>query len=173
MVPASDDRTFSGTLASGNLFRVTSYMVEVTKPTGEPIRQIDANAITGLSRDGDAVSIERTGGELTDLRCLSLDDAGRIEALLRPNLRTQTNMRDFNVVQRVTSVGGIIGLFRSQKNAVEAQVGILNRSGYRVTLIVPESRSILQVLLSILLLIITLGIYSTSPDLLIIGERVS
>lgn len=79
----------------------------------------------------------------------------------------------FNMVRRVTRTGGLIGLFKTQHHNVSDQVNELNRSGYRVTFVVSDSWTFLQWLGALLLLIITIGIYTKSPGLLIIGERIS
>lgn len=74
----------TGRLASGNTFRATPYLVEVTDATGAVLSTIDANDITGVSRAGTAVTLNRASGPVT-LDCASLDDAGRLESILRSN----------------------------------------------------------------------------------------
>jgi len=61
---------------------VTPYLVEVTDSSGGVLTTIDANDITGVSRNGTTVTINRAAGPVV-LDCASLDDAGRLESVLR------------------------------------------------------------------------------------------
>ena len=52
------------------------------------------------------------------------------------------------------------------------QIVELNRAGYRVAFVIPDSWTLVQWIGAILLLICTLGIYGKAKGLLIIGERI-
>lgn len=78
----------SGALSNGNRFRATSYMVEVTSPDGDVLETVDINDMVSVTRSGQTVTIQRRDGSTTELTGASLDDAGRLEATLRPHLAT-------------------------------------------------------------------------------------
>jgi hypothetical protein len=78
----------------------------------------------------------------------------------------------FNTIRRVNRTGGIIGLFKTQQHNIMDQINELNRTGYRVTFIVSDSWTFFQWLGAFLLLIVTIGIYTKTAGLLIVGERV-
>lgn len=94
----------TGALAEGGRFRATSYMVEVMDPAGAVLETVDANDIKEVQRKGETVTIKRRKGKDVVLRAVSLDDAGRLEGVLRS--------RGGPAPQVVVKKGGIPGFFR-------------------------------------------------------------
>lgn len=78
----------------------------------------------------------------------------------------------YNVIRRVNRAGGLIGLFKTQHHVVNDQVRSLNRDGYRVSFIVSDSWTMMQWLGAMVLLVLTLFLYTKSPGLLVVGERI-
>lgn len=74
---------YVGQLVDGNRFRVTSYLVEITDPAGSVVRQIDVAYIASVTRRGQTVILQLINQEIITLATVSLDDAGRLEAMLR------------------------------------------------------------------------------------------
>jgi len=72
----------TGTLASGNRYRVTPASVEITSPTGELLKHSSVRDMIGVTRDGSQVRIGEFGGELFELETASPDDAAQIHQLL-------------------------------------------------------------------------------------------
>jgi hypothetical protein len=64
--------------------------VEVADQTGAVLVTIDVNDITGIRRSGSSVTINRQHGDPVTLECASLDDAGRLEATVRPHIADAT-----------------------------------------------------------------------------------
>jgi hypothetical protein len=79
----------SVTLASGDQYRVTSYQVDLHSPNGEILRQFDMRDIAGIGRAGTTVRIRERNGETFDVTTMSLDDARRIEAIIRTSLSSR------------------------------------------------------------------------------------
>ncbi len=77
-----EQQEISGALANGAHYRATSYLVEIVGPNGETTT-IDANEIKEVQRKGQQVTIKRRKGKDVVLEAASLDDAGRLETLLR------------------------------------------------------------------------------------------
>ncbi len=79
-----------------------------------------------------------------------------------------------NIQLRVAGRGGWISMFQgeSQGRALERMLPMLNRDGYRVAFIVPDKFNFLKKVLNILILIMTLGFYSQTEGLIIIGEKI-
>ncbi len=82
--------------------------------------------------------------------------------------------RPLNVQIRVASQGGWLAIFRgeSQGSALERVLPELERDGYRVAFIVPDSFSLGKKLLNFLRALVTLGFSYEVQGLLIIGERI-
>lgn len=78
-----------------------------------------------------------------------------------------------NIVRRVNRAGGLIGLWKTQEHNVTDQIDYLNRNGYRVTFIVSDSWTFFQWMGALLLLVCTLGVYTKTPGLLVVGERIA
>jgi hypothetical protein len=74
----------AGVLADGSRYRATSYLLEVIAPDGTVQITVDAQGISGVSRAGNVVTIARHGDRSIILTGATLDDAGRLEAALRP-----------------------------------------------------------------------------------------
>jgi hypothetical protein len=78
----------------------------------------------------------------------------------------------YNVIERIHFTGGIIGLFVSDETNVQSCIDRLNNSGYRVKMMLPAGHSFLSLLLSTLLLVVTLFLYTRMPGYLVIGEKI-
>lgn len=80
--------------------------------------------------------------------------------------------KPFNIVRRASFRGGWIGLFtgNSKMRTLERGLQQLNSDGYQVVLVEEDNWGLLGKLLSIILLIITLGFFTIEPGFLIIGE---
>ena len=81
--------------------------------------------------------------------------------------------RPLNIQRRVSGRGGWIGLFtgESQGRALERVLPELNAEGYRIVFIIPDSWSFAKHLLNTIITVATLGIYSQTQGVVIIGER--
>ena len=79
--------------------------------------------------------------------------------------------KPFNIVRRVSFRGGLIGLFtgNSKRQTLERGIQQLNSDGYHVVLVEDDDWGLLGKLLSIILLIITLGLFTIEAGFLIIG----
>jgi len=79
---------------------------------------------------------------------------------------------DHNVQQRASTRGGWFGLLsgESMGKSVERTIMDLNRRGYRVAFMIPDKWSVVRWILNVLLTVCTLGFFSHSPGILIIGE---
>ena len=80
--------------------------------------------------------------------------------------------KPLNIVRRASFRGGLIGLFtgNSKRRTLERGIQQLNFDGYQVVLLEEDNWGLLGRLLSIILLIITLGLFTVEPGYLIIGE---
>ena len=80
--------------------------------------------------------------------------------------------KPFNIVRRASFRGGLIGLFTGNTKMATLERGIqqLNSDGYQVVLVEEDNWGILGKVLSIILLIITLGLFTIEAGFLIIGE---
>lgn len=78
-----------------------------------------------------------------------------------------------NTIRRVNRAGGLIGLWKTQEHNITDQIDYLNRNGYRVTFIVSDSWTFFQWMGALLLLVCTLGVYTKTPGLLVVGERIA
>lgn len=79
-----------------------------------------------------------------------------------------------NKVVNVTLIGGLIGLFGSSpQNRLNSRIKKENANGWRVVQIIPsDSGNIFLTIFRLLLLIITLFLYTTSNGYYVIMERV-
>lgn len=79
-----------------------------------------------------------------------------------------------NVVRRVSYRGGWIGFFtgNSKRRTLERGIQDLNAAGHRVILVEKDEWGWIGKLLSILLLIVTLGLFTFEEGYLVIGEPV-
>ena len=85
-----------------------------------------------------------------------------------------TRNRPLNIQTRVASRGGWLAVFQgeSQGRALERVLPELERDGYRVAFIIPDSFSFGKRLLNFLRALVTLGFSYEVQGWLIIGERV-
>ncbi|CAN5324953.1 hypothetical protein BH23CHL1_BH23CHL1_26320 [soil metagenome] len=97
----------TGSLASGGRFRATSYMVELTDAVGELSATFDVNDLSGIQRNGQTVILKRTGNSDITITTSSLDDAGRLEQMLRASLPSATA-----AVVSAPSGGGLAKVFK-------------------------------------------------------------
>ena len=83
-------------------------------------------------------------------------------------------MEGLNVVRRVSMRGGLLGLLsgESQGKALERVIPQLNRDGYRISFVIDDQWSMLKRILNIFVLVLTLGFFGFSQNVLLIGERV-
>ena len=77
-----------------------------------------------------------------------------------------------NRLARVNFTGGIIGVFAgSEFGRLEKVVSVHNAEGWNVAEIVPESRNLIAWALRLLLLVVTLGLWTISTGYIVIFER--
>ena len=74
-----------------------------------------------------------------------------------------------NVVSRVRRTGGLMSLFRTRRENIQDELAYLNRAGYEVTFILEDRWRFLQSLGSLVVLLVTLFIYTMSPGISDIG----
>lgn len=81
-------------------------------------------------------------------------------------------MKKSNQVERITYAGGLYGLIAgSSKGKLQAKLEEMNARGWNVHLIHPESLNLLHLLFRLLILVLTLGIWTLGNSELIIFER--
>ena len=81
-------------------------------------------------------------------------------------------MKKSNQVERITYAGGLYGLIAgSSKGKFQAKVEEMNARGWNLHLIHPESLNILHLLFRLLILMLTLGIWTLGNSELIIFEK--
>ncbi|WP_295552586.1 hypothetical protein [Limnohabitans sp. Rim8] len=81
-------------------------------------------------------------------------------------------MSKSNQVERITYAGGLYGLIAgSSKGKLQAKVEEMNVRGWNLHLIHPESLNILHLLFRLLILVLTLGIWTLGNSELIIFEK--
>jgi hypothetical protein len=81
-------------------------------------------------------------------------------------------MKKSNQVERITYAGGLYGLIAgSSKGKLQAKVEEMNARGWNLHLIHPESLNILHLLFRLLILMLTLGIWTLGNSELIIFEK--
>ncbi len=81
--------------------------------------------------------------------------------------------KPLNIVNRVSYRGGWIGLFMGSTKIATLERGIqqLNSDGYQIVLMEPDNWGYILKLLSIMLLIITLGAFTLSEGFILIGQQ--
>ncbi len=82
--------------------------------------------------------------------------------------------RPVNVCERVSVKAGWIAILSGQASlasAITRNAESLNERGYRVVTIIPDQWGFLRHLLNIILSVVTLGLYSQKPGVLIVGEH--
>ncbi|MEP4247108.1 hypothetical protein [Tateyamaria sp.] len=81
-------------------------------------------------------------------------------------------MEKINKVERVSYSGGILGLlFGSARGKLEAVVQRANSDGWNVAEIVEDNPNLAIVILRLLLLVLTLGLWTLGASRLIIFEK--
>lgn len=81
-------------------------------------------------------------------------------------------MKKSNQVERITYAGGLYGLIAgSSKGKLQVKVEEMNARGWNLHLIHPESLNILHLLFRLLILMLTLGIWTLGNSELIIFEK--
>lgn len=77
------EEVLTGALASGNRYRVTPHIVEITAPDGAVVSRTDTTTLAGVFRDGSTVLLLDVTGESIRLETTSPDDASRVRDMLR------------------------------------------------------------------------------------------
>ena len=81
-------------------------------------------------------------------------------------------MKKGNQVERITYAGGLYGLIAgSSKGKLQAKVEEMNARGWNLHLIHPESLNVLHLLFRLIILVLTLGIWTLGNSELIIFEK--
>jgi hypothetical protein len=80
--------------------------------------------------------------------------------------------RKINTVERITYAGGLYGLIAgSSRGKLQAKVEELNQRGYNLHLIHPDSPNLLLILIRLVILILTLGIWTFGASELLVFEK--
>lgn len=82
-------------------------------------------------------------------------------------------MASSNKVMRITLSGGLIGLLGTNpRRTLDNAVDKANQDGWRVVQVIPYSdRNLLMLFLSVLVLVVTIGLYTFGAGYLIVLER--
>ncbi len=81
-------------------------------------------------------------------------------------------MNKSNQVERITYAGGLYGLIAgSSKGKLQSKVEEMNARGWNLHLIHPESLNLLHLLFRMLILVLTLGIWTLGNSELLIFEK--
>ena len=81
-------------------------------------------------------------------------------------------MSKSNQVERISYAGGLYGLIAgSSKGKLQSKVEEMNARGWNLHLIHPESLNLLHILFRLLILCLTLGIWTLGNSELIIFEK--
>lgn len=72
----------SGTLASGGSFRATPEGVEIFAPAGQSLARFGREVISGVSREGQVVTLERHNDTIVTITAASVADAHELEQFL-------------------------------------------------------------------------------------------
>ncbi|HLZ73346.1 MAG TPA: DUF4352 domain-containing protein [Dehalococcoidia bacterium] len=103
------DEEISGSLTDGGQYRVTSYMLELTKPDGSIAGTMDVKDMRAVDRKGSTVSVRGRTGRVYPIEGATLDDAGRLETALRSiisaNGQTATVQRGGGAVGKIIGIG--------------------------------------------------------------------
>lgn len=68
--------------------------------------------------------------------------------------------------------GGLIGLlFGSHKGKLESQIAKLNNEGWNLVEVIPDQLNLVLVLLRLVLLVVTLGLWTLGTSFLLVFER--
>jgi hypothetical protein len=81
-------------------------------------------------------------------------------------------MRKTNQVERITYAGGLYGLIAgSSKGKLQAKVEEMNARGWSLHLIHPESLNLLHQAFKLIILVLTLGIWTFGSSELLIFDK--
>ena len=81
-------------------------------------------------------------------------------------------MSKINKIERMSYSGGLLGvIFGSSKGKLEGRIKEMNTSGWNVHFIHPESLNLVIVLLRVILLVCTLGLWTIGSSELLVLER--
>ena len=81
-------------------------------------------------------------------------------------------MSKINKIERMSYSGGLLGvIFGSSKGKLEGTIKEMNASGWNVHFIHPESVKLVIVLLRVILLVCTLGLWTIGSSELLVLER--
>ena len=81
-------------------------------------------------------------------------------------------MHKINKIERMSYSSGLIGvIFGSSKGKLEGRIKELNTSGWSLHFIHPESVNLVLVLLRVILLVCTLGLWTIGSSELLVLER--
>ena len=81
-------------------------------------------------------------------------------------------MRRINKVVRISYSGGLLGLlFGSARGKLENVLEDNNRSGWNLAEVIPDNPNLLILVLRLVILIVTLGLWTLSHSYLLILER--
>lgn len=77
-----------------------------------------------------------------------------------------------NCLARVNFSGGIIGLIAgSQFGRIETIVNRMNSEGWNLAEVIPENRNLIVWILRVILLVLTLGLWTLSTGYILVFER--
>jgi hypothetical protein len=80
-------------------------------------------------------------------------------------------MNTLNGLCKVSITGGFVGFFSDTPYKLNQMIEKINKDGYKVVQIVPEKTDLLSILIMLLLLVVTFGIYTQAPGYYIVYER--
>jgi len=77
-----------------------------------------------------------------------------------------------NSVVRINFAGGLIGLiFGSHRGKLESVISAKNRDGWNLAEVIPDNPNLILILLRLLLLIVTLGLWTISVGYILVFEK--
>ena len=77
------EQQYQGTLASGGTFIADSQGIRILDPGGNQLASFDRQVISGASRDGQTVTVERYNDTIVTLTAASITDAVGLESYVR------------------------------------------------------------------------------------------
>lgn len=78
-----------------------------------------------------------------------------------------------NKYESVKFTGGLIGFFKRNSSEINAMIERNNAEGWKVVAVIPPVTGLASALVSSLILVCTLGLYTTSPGSALIFEKVN
>lgn len=110
-------QVLEGRLVTGNRFRITPYVVQVTTPNGEVIRNVETQSLGDTQRRQNVVTCWMRDGSSFKLSFDTVEDAGQAAAVLQGGMRpgSATNfvagISPRQVATALCALGLIIGSF--------------------------------------------------------------